>query len=286
MVIGSWPLAEILYVTIISRLAFPESGAVLNARGAAERRNIMNVANLKAILTAGYAVRKPQAGKQQEKWMPVNAEGKPAPDNSILEKNTEAPENMDLMQYIRMYRNAIYDKLQKGETEESFQIGAGSYTIKEWNRMLQRFDAIEDQMREEMRAEIARRKEEAQEAKQQEKALEEQKQQNTDMLCAESTICSYPADGSGGEQAYYVTVYTKGEIYCQRKGAVGREWSIPLTDASQYQKVIAFLDGVDTKDSLYFAGHKGFWQEFLEGKANQADLMRMWDGCTADIPTA
>ncbi len=246
----------------------------------------MNVANLKAILTAGYAVRKPQAGKQQEKWMPVNADGDPVPDNGISEKNTEAPEDMDLMQYVRMYRNAIYDKLQKGETEESFQIGAGSYTIKEWDRMLQRFDAIEDRMRAEMRAEIARRQEEAQEAKQQEKTLEERKQQNINMLCAESTICGYPADGSGGEQVRYITVYTKGEIFCQREGAVGLEWSIPLADESQYRRVIAFLNEVDTKNYLYFASHKEFWQDFLEGKANHADLMQIWDDCVTDVQTA
>lgn len=53
----------------------------------------------------------------------------------------------ELMQEIRDRKNEIYDKVQKGELEERFQIGSQSYTVKEWNRLMDVFDASQDKFK-------------------------------------------------------------------------------------------------------------------------------------------
>ncbi|MDE7334245.1 MAG: hypothetical protein K2O16_18860 [Lachnospiraceae bacterium] len=53
----------------------------------------------------------------------------------------------ELMQEIRDRKNEIYDKARKGELEERFQIGSQSYTVKEWERLLDVFDASQDKFK-------------------------------------------------------------------------------------------------------------------------------------------
>ncbi len=53
----------------------------------------------------------------------------------------------EMMQKIREKMAEIYDKVKKGKTEQSFQIGGVSLTIKEWNRLLERFDETEEDVR-------------------------------------------------------------------------------------------------------------------------------------------
>ena len=53
----------------------------------------------------------------------------------------------ELMEEIQNRKNEIYTKARKGELEERFQIGSQSYTIKEWNRLLEIFDASQDKFK-------------------------------------------------------------------------------------------------------------------------------------------
>jgi len=72
---------------------------------------------------------------------------------SAAEKQMKADEKNDpltteeMMQKIREKMAEIYDKVKKGKTEQSFQIGGVSLTIKEWNRLLERFDETEEDVR-------------------------------------------------------------------------------------------------------------------------------------------
>lgn len=58
----------------------------------------------------------------------------------------------------------LNEKVRNGETAPSFQIGAQSFTIEEWDRLIERIDAVQEEMREQQRARQGERlKEEAQE---------------------------------------------------------------------------------------------------------------------------
>lgn len=51
----------------------------------------------------------------------------------------------EMMQFIRDKRQELFEKLQKGETQQKIQIGAQAYTQKEWKRLLEAFDGVEDE---------------------------------------------------------------------------------------------------------------------------------------------
>ncbi len=82
----------------------------------------------------------------------------------------EMPEEDDLSAeknsphyFIRAKINEMYDKVMNNEIEESFQIGANSFTVKEWNKLIEEFDDIQEKMRELMREEQAKRQEKKEE---------------------------------------------------------------------------------------------------------------------------
>ncbi len=52
-----------------------------------------------------------------------------------------------LMQEIGNRKNELYEKVKKGELEESFQIGGQSFTLKEWNKLLESFDLAQDKLK-------------------------------------------------------------------------------------------------------------------------------------------
>lgn len=72
-------------------------------------------------------------------------------------KNREQSENTDkkqneslstekMIQMIKEKMEELYEKIKKGETEQSFQIGASSFTIKEWEKFIEKFDESEEEV--------------------------------------------------------------------------------------------------------------------------------------------
>lgn len=57
--------------------------------------------------------------------------------------------HQELMTCIRDKKNEIQRKLQNGETEPSFSIGAGSFTVKEWDKLLSKVDKNNEAVRKE-----------------------------------------------------------------------------------------------------------------------------------------
>lgn len=57
----------------------------------------------------------------------------------------------DAARQIREKMEELYDKIRKGETQQSFQIGASSFTLKEWERFIRRFDKGQEELREMIR---------------------------------------------------------------------------------------------------------------------------------------
>ncbi|MBD5466879.1 MAG: hypothetical protein HDR21_01865 [Lachnospiraceae bacterium] len=73
------------------------------------------------------------------------------------------PDTRTLRQKMQDIIAKLNEKVRSGETAPSFQIGAQSFTIEEWDRMIERLDAVQEEMREQQRAKRGERlKEEAQ----------------------------------------------------------------------------------------------------------------------------
>lgn len=56
----------------------------------------------------------------------------------------------ECMVFLREKSEEILEKLRNGETEVSYQIGAESYTEKEWDKLLEKFDNIQEDVRRKM----------------------------------------------------------------------------------------------------------------------------------------
>lgn len=66
----------------------------------------------------------------------------------FIGKEEDTEDKMDL---IRRRKEEIVDKVRRGETETSIPIGAGSYTMKQWNKMMRGLDQAIDDMQERIR---------------------------------------------------------------------------------------------------------------------------------------
>uniref|UniRef100_UPI004056F57A hypothetical protein n=1 Tax=Agathobacter sp. TaxID=2021311 RepID=UPI004056F57A len=77
---------------------------------------------------------------------------------AYTEKIMSAQENYQ--QILEKKREEQPKVIKNGGTDESFRFGAKSYTLKEWDELLENFDAVTEDMREQMRAEHQKRYEE------------------------------------------------------------------------------------------------------------------------------
>ena len=63
-----------------------------------------------------------------------------------------------LMQAIHDRKSEIYEKAKKGELEERFQIGSQSYTLKEWDKLMDVFDESQDKFKALLEEKLEQRK--------------------------------------------------------------------------------------------------------------------------------
>ncbi|MDE7313704.1 MAG: hypothetical protein K2N87_19115 [Eubacterium sp.] len=195
--------------------------------------------------------------------------------------DTEAEEKavFDYHEFFQDKINEIYVKVKSGDTEPSFQIGAISFTEKEWNKFLEEFDAIQDAIRELMREE-----QEKKEAERLKKELLAGAVESS-LLVAESTSCVYPAENAGQEDTRYLTWYTKDGIFCRKMGqADGYEWSVTFDDDGQYDRVMELIGKFPSDWNLRFAAHKNFWTDFLEGRLDTEGFLEFMKGTNQGVP--
>ena len=63
---------------------------------------------------------------------------------------TGTDKTAECMAFLKEKSEEILEKLRKGETEVSYQIGAESYTEKEWDKLMEKFDDIQEDVRRKM----------------------------------------------------------------------------------------------------------------------------------------
>lgn len=85
-------------------------------------------------------------------------------ESEITSKDNTA----ECMVFLREKSEEILEKLRNGETEVSYPIGGESYTEKEWDKLLKKFDDIQEDVRQKMEERFRK-----QEEKEEEKRVEE-----------------------------------------------------------------------------------------------------------------
>ena len=131
------------------------------------------------------------------------------------------------------------DILGTGEENESFQIGAQSFTDKEWDDFLKKFDSIQETVKEQMKEHQDKlKKEKLEKEKLNKEKLDKEKrkdlledEQMKKQTISESKSYSYPTDNSDGEVVLQVTAYTeKNDFYKRTKQIEKYEWSVPFVE--------------------------------------------------------
>ncbi len=226
---------------------------------------------------ANNASPKPTADTPAYKTGTNTAADAPADNESL-----KTPDEFSFLDYHNFFQdkiNEIYEKIQNGEAEPSYQIGSQSFTEKEWDNFLKKFDEVEDTIRELMREEHAKRAE---------KRLKQQQAEADgleNLLLAESTSCSYPSADPKKDDVQYITWYTKEGIYCRRAGSTEEyEWSISFADEDQYDKVMDFISQFPSDWNMRFAAHENFWTDFLENDIDIESFMEFMNRTDHGVP--
>lgn len=175
--------------------------------------------------------------------------------------------------------NEIFAKIQNGDTEPTYQIGAQSFTEKQWEEFLDKFDSVEEAIREMMKEEQTR------------KETEEEKKRNVVMddismlLTTESTSCVYATAGLENDDLCYITWYTEEGIFCRKAGQIeGYEWYITFENKEQYDKVMEFIGQFPSDWNMRFAAHENFWNDFLNDEIDMGNFMEFINGTNKGVP--
>lgn len=168
----------------------------------------------------------------------------------------DAQGSVDYREFLRKKTEELYVRFKKGEFDPTYQIGAASFTEKEWDKLLEKFDAIQEEIRVQMREEHEKREQKA----------EEDLRQNA-LLNSDYTTAAYPQQNNQEEEVHYITCYTEEGIFCRREGVdSGYEWSIRFNSKEEYSKVMQFINQFPSDWNLRFTSHENFFRDFLDNK--------------------
>ncbi len=74
--------------------------------------------------------------------------------SAVVGSRKKVPESKDktaeCMAFLREKSEEILEKLRNGETEVEYPIGGESYTEREWDKLLEKFDDIQEDVRRRM----------------------------------------------------------------------------------------------------------------------------------------
>ena len=182
-------------------------------------------------------------------------------------------------EFFAMYMEQIFIKIQNGDTETSYQIGSQSFTEKEWEEFLDKFDSVEEAIQELMKEEQARK--EAEEARKEDVFTNDA----STLLTTESTSCVYETADPNDDDIRYITWYTEEGIFCRKAGQTeGYEWSITFENKEQYDKVMEFIGQFPSDWNMRFAAHENFWNDFLNDEIDMEGFMEFINGTNKGVP--
>ena len=193
--------------------------------------------------------------------------------------NIDTEETVDYAKILEEKINEIFAKIQNGDTEASYQIGSQSFTEKEWEEFLDKFDSVEEAIQELMKEEQARK--EAEEAQKENVFTNDV----STLLTTESTSCVYETADPDDDDIRYITWYTEEGIFCRKAGQTeGYEWSITFENKEQYDKVMEFIGQFPSDWNMRFAAHENFWNDFLNDEIDMEGFMEFINGTNKGVP--
>lgn len=193
-------------------------------------------------------------------------------------------------QMVQDKREEFYVKMQTGTFEPSFAIGAGYFTEREWDKLLESFDIVQEALREASEQEAQEKKEDSVVDEDEEdvppKNMEmlmadymlrtcpsedsdeeeegEAKTENIDVLMADYMTCVDSSEDPDKEDEVYMILYDENGMRCLNKKTGEIEWAIKFTDDTQYDKLQVRLSEIVPGESTAFACQESYWQDFYK----------------------
>lgn len=106
---------------------------------------------------------KPASGDFYSKMEAALKRMQTAGEEGVIEKEEVEEEQPDFAKMISDKIDDLYEKIRKGEAVPSFQIGARTFTLEEWEKFLKQFDSLQDAIRQLIEEEKEAREKEAKE---------------------------------------------------------------------------------------------------------------------------
>lgn len=194
----------------------------------------------------------------------------------------DGAEKENYAEFLHSKIEELSERFRKGETKPSYRIGAQSFTEKEWDQMLEKFDALQETIRTQMREEHEKRElMQEKQAEQTEKYAGKKaaERETARLLTGAFTSCTYPQADGTEEEIHYITCYTSEGIFCRREGQSKEyEWSIRFDSQEQYQKVMHLIEQLPPDGNLRFTSSRAFWEDFLNDSIDRNGLMKLLSG--------
>lgn len=191
---------------------------------------------------------------------------------------------------IAKWKENIYNKMKNGETEESFQIGGQSFSMKEWDKLLDSFDKAEEALQESIEDEEKAKDREMAETAKKSIVNDTPAQPLIDMLLSDTLKVPFPTDAKNesdedAEDVFYMVAMDEKGIRCIKNGSDTYEWEIEFEDDSQYEAARDFLGWASPRmDNLLFAAHDNFWMDYLNGDLDVDAFKDFLEGTNNGIP--
>lgn len=247
-------------------------------------------------------------GNGYSSWIHNNntssAGSKNRPAQTDEEQEEKKTKDMTYREQILAHMEEMAKKVKDGTVEPTFQTGAQTFTIKEWEKLLADFDDAEEALQEQIKELIAEvEKQAAKEALRREAAGKsesggtetvmtevsvpetEDLKEIGSLLTDEVTKSTFPTDDPK-QKHWFVTCYGQDGIICKEAWFDGTKWvnrdcwNLSYTEPGQREKVLAFIQRFPQDANLRFAPHKEFWEDFLAGKIDEDEFVNFFETST------
>lgn len=209
---------------------------------------------------------------------------------SEMNEDEDSEATVNPTEEIAKWKENIYNKMKNGETEESFQIGGQSFSMKEWDKLLDSFDKAEEALQEAIEEEEEVKDKEMAETAKKSIVNDTPAQPLIDMLLSDTLKVTFPTDATNesdedAEDVFYMVALDEKGIRCIKNGSDTYEWKIEFEDDSQYEAACDFLGWASPRmDKLLFAAHDNFWMDYLNGDLDVDAFKDFLEGTNNGIP--
>ena len=184
----------------------------------------------------------------------------------------ETSEDSIFRQMLVEYMAEMIEKIKNGDTEQEFQIGSISLTLKEWDELIDKFDDLEEEMREAIRDEI---KKQIEAERVNETSKTDESLDNATLLSSDIRKTVFREATDTKPELSYITCFTPEGIICKRTGMGENEylWKMDFTDEQDYEKVKELMDSFPDDWNLKFAPNEKFWKDYLSERIDKDDFV-------------